>query len=210
MKKYFPLSSSFKYNLIIVGAMSVSMMDFCASNAYAENKKTVDILPAVIADDNAQGQNYVLGDMTHKIIRLTPDKSELIHLNSPAGSIIVGNPAHINVIADSSTTLVIIPRTPGATHFTVLGKTGDVIMQRQVIVASPKENYIRIRKTCADDAKDCEKTSVFYCPDMCHEIELNKTIKSKKANKATGAASAQSGDSGASTTPPPEPAEPPP
>jgi len=209
MKKLFPLSPSFKYSLTI-SALAVGMIGFCASSARAENKKVIDILPAVSAADGVQSS--IPKDTTHAIIRLTPDKSEMIRLDKPAGSIIVGNPAHINVIADSSTTLVIIPRTPGATHFTVLGKTGEIVMQRQVIVASPKEDYIRIRKTCAEDAEDCEKTSVFYCPDMCHEIELNKTIKSKKANNnSTGAASDQNANnSGSSATPPPEPTEPPP
>ncbi|MBK7361953.1 MAG: hypothetical protein IPJ01_06550 [Micavibrio sp.] len=45
-------------------------------------------------------------------------------------------------------------------------------MQRHVIVASPKEKYVRIRKSCAS-SKGCQPTQVYYCPDMCHEIILN-------------------------------------
>lgn len=110
-------------------------------------------------------------ETTHSILRLTPDKSELIRLEVPAKSIIIGNPAHINIIADSPTTLVIVPRTPGATHFTILGSNGEIIMQRHVIVASPKEDYLKIKRTCTED--NCQETSVFYCPDMCHEIKLD-------------------------------------
>ena len=43
-------------------------------------------------------------------------------------------------------------------------------MQRHVIVASPKQDYVRIKRTCQDE--ECQSTSVFYCPDMCHEIGL--------------------------------------
>lgn len=135
---------------------------------------------------------------THSIVRLTPDKSELVRLDEPATSIIVGNPKHVNVIADSSQTLVVIPRIPGATHFTVLGKQGQVIMQRHVIVASPKEDYVRIKRTCSGDDDDCAKTSVFYCPDMCHEIALE--------NESDDAPAAASGDAnnnaGGSDAPP--------
>lgn len=135
--------------------------------AHADSK-VVDILPPITHANTINVED--IGEATHPIIRLTPDKSELIRLSESATSIIIGNPAHINVIADSAKLLVIVPRSPGATHFTILGKNGQVIMQRHVIVASPKKDYLRIIRTCAEDAENCQKTSVFYCPDMCHEI----------------------------------------
>jgi len=140
------------------------------SSVFAEQANTVDILPPVTHE---KAHDATPNSTTHSTIKITPDKSELIHLNQPAGSIIVGNPQHINVIADSAKTLVIVPRTPGATHFTVLGTNGTVIMQRHVIVAAPHEDYMRIKRTCTDD--DCAPTSVFYCPegDMCNQIGLN-------------------------------------
>ncbi|NCC21508.1 MAG: hypothetical protein EOM26_03490 [Alphaproteobacteria bacterium] len=121
---------------------------------------------------------------THPPLRLTPDKSELVRLNADAASIIVGNPAHANVLLDSTRLLVVVPRTPGATHFTVLDAQGQVIMQRHVIVASPKERYIRLRRTCSMGGENCAQTSVYYCPDMCHEIALTE-----------GAGEAQTADS---------------
>ncbi len=208
MKKIFPLSLNFKYSLTI-STIAVGILGLSALNVKAEDKKTVDILPAVSAANNTN--NDIPEETTHSIIRLTPDKSELIRLEQPAGSIIIGNPAHINIIADSSTTLVIVPRNPGATHFTVLGKTGELIMQRHVIVASPKEDYIRIRKTCSGNDEDCQKTSVFYCPDMCHEIELSQDDGNKGSGKSSGASASQ-GKNGNDAVPqaPPEPVEPPP
>ncbi len=127
-------------------------------------------------------------DTTHPILRLTPDKSELIRLEEESASIIIGNPLHINVIADSSKLLVIIPRSPGATHFTVLGKKGQVIMQRHVIVASPAKDYVRVKRTCAGN-EDCQPTSVFYCPDMCHPIGIEDQGSSKTDNADGGGGS---------------------
>ena len=131
----------------------------------------VDILPPIL---EAEDSDLVSADqVTHAAIRLTPDKSELVRLEEEAGSIIIGNPIHINIIADSSKTIVVVPRVPGATHFTILGKKGQVLMQRHVIVASPKKDYIRVKRTCTEDAGEgCQSTSVFYCPDMCHEIGI--------------------------------------
>ena len=101
-----------------------------------------------------------------------PDKSELVPLDGDATSVVVGNPAHIGVMLDTPRLAVVIPRTAGATYFTVLGKDGNVIMQRHVIVAAPKKNYVRVRRSCgnAPAGTACQPTSVYFCPDMCHEI----------------------------------------
>lgn len=153
--------------------LSLFCVLFLSSYAFAVHAEdgVVDILPTMVEADST---DLVPADTaTHPAIRMTPDKSELIKLEIDAATVVVGNPAHINVIADSSKTLVLVPRLPGATYVTVLGKKGQVIMQRHVIVASPQKDYIRVKRTCTDDAgKGCQQTSVFYCPDMCHEIAV--------------------------------------
>ena len=105
-------------------------------------------------------------------LKLTPDKSELVRLNTEAASVIVGNPEHITVLLDTPKLAVVVPRKAGATYFTVLDKDQNVIMQRHVIVSSPQKNYVRIRRSCAAAPQDtpCQPTSVYFCPDMCHEI----------------------------------------
>ncbi len=150
------------------------------SFATAEDQ-VIDILPPATQTTEVVD---VVGT-THAPVRLTPDKSELIRLEQDAGSIIIGNPLHINVIADSSKTLVIVPRSPGATHFTILGKNGDVIMQRHVIVASPKQDYVRVKRACREDAENCQRTRVFYCPDMCHEIGLAQQGESSGSDSSS-------------------------
>ncbi len=151
------------YNLALL--ICSGFILFSSAQALAEDN-VIDILPPtakVTEVEEVEGT-------THAPVRITPDKSELIRLDTDIASVIIGNPLHVNVIADSSRTLVIVPRSPGATHFTVLGKKGDIIMQRHVIVASPKKDYVRIKRVCREDSEGCLNTSVFYCPDMCHEI----------------------------------------
>lgn len=139
-----------------------------AQETVSENT-VVDILPAKSVLNAPEMINET--DTTHATLNLTPDKSELIRLKDDAASVIVGNPAHLSVLAESSKLLVFIPRMAGATYVTVLAADGSVIMQRHVIVASPKEKYIRIRSSCAaSDDKNCQATQVYYCPDMCHAI----------------------------------------
>ena len=181
---------------LVMAAVAFTLLVGTPNSAFADDKKVVDILPVVSAADDAHAA--MPEDTTHSLLRITPDKSELIRLEREAGSIIIGNPRHIYVLAESSTTLVVVPRAPGATHFTVLSKKGEVLMQRHVIVASPKEDYIRVKKVCLDETVQCQKTNVYYCPDMCHEIGQDLVDNAETLEDSAG--SDESGDGGNSSS----------
>lgn len=154
----------------LVVTICVLMMSFSFSAHAEESGNVVDIISAKSPEAEAVDE----GAHTHPPIRLTPDKSEIVTLSREAASIIVGNPNHLGVMADSSRRLVLVPRAPGASFFTVLDKEGGVIMQRHAIIASPKKKYVRVRRACAASTdENCQETRVFYCPDMCHEIVMN-------------------------------------
>jgi len=151
--------------------------------------ETVDILPA----KSLAGTDYKASDeeSTHPMIRLTPDKSQIVRLDGKAATIIVGNPAHLNVLADSQETLVLVPRAPGASYFTVLDDASNIIMQRHVIIASPKKKYVRIRRSCAGSEESCQATQIYYCPDMCHEVLVNSDAE---APETEGMSAGQGGE----------------
>lgn len=112
------------------------------------------------------------------VMRLTPDKSEMIELSQEAASVVVGNPTHINVVLDTPTKIIVVPRASGSSHFSVIGRDGNIIMQRHAVVGAPKtqgENkYVRIRRSCgASSNSNCQETSVYFCPDSCHEVQEN-------------------------------------
>lgn len=108
---------------------------------------------------------------THPPLRLTPDKSEILTVDEEVQRVIIGNDVHLNILLDSSKRLIMVPRAPGATHFTLLGADGKIIMQRHAIVASPKENYVRVRSPCRGEG-ECMPVRVYYCPGLCHEVGI--------------------------------------
>ncbi len=124
--------------------------------------------------DTAHEYTVAPGEETHPPVRLTPDRTEMIALDDDASNIIIGNPAHVNIMLSNSRNLLLAPRQPGATQFTVLNAKGKVIMRRHVIVSGPKENYVRIRRTCAGAGAGagCQPTTVYYCPDICHDVQM--------------------------------------
>lgn len=78
-------------------------------------------------------------------------------------------------------------------------------MQRHVIVASPKEKYMRIRRSCAGSDDDtCQSTSVFYCPDMCHEIIMGSEEADSNAGALVEGGNTNTNEADALTSPPAE------
>ncbi|MAS87624.1 MAG: hypothetical protein CMH30_06575 [Micavibrio sp.] len=105
-------------------------------------------------------------------IRLSGDETQLIRLDRDAASVIVANPLYANVLVDTPRHLVVIPRQPGTTMFTVLDMQGDVIQQDRIIVGAKKKNYVTIRRACsnAGENADCKPVSQYYCTDGCYEV----------------------------------------
>jgi len=159
-----------KHLIQTVFAAALVMSVLSPAIARAQN---ADPLPPQAAESAATTE-YELSpdDDTHPMLRLTPDKSDIVRLDADASSVIVGNPTHLSVLLDNARTLVLVPRDPGATRFTILDKSGRIVMQRHVIVASPKQDYVRIRRSCAGVQGNCQPVSVYYCPDMCHQVNI--------------------------------------
>ncbi len=105
-------------------------------------------------------------------LRVSLDKPEIIRLDRDAVNVIVGSNENLRVVPDTNRNLVLIAKKPGSTYFRALDADGKVIMQRHVIIGSPSKNYIRIRRACANGAQGCKQYSVYYCPDMCHEVNV--------------------------------------
>ena len=157
------------------------------STAHAQDTapvSPVDIMPAKSV--KTETPTYNESNDTHPPLKISPDKSELVRLDKDAGSIIIGSPSHLSVLADSAKTLVLVPQIPGATYVTILDKQGNVLMQRHVIIASPQKKYVRIRKPCIGDAEGCEPTQVYYCPDMCHKVNVAQEASQSENSDAEG------------------------
>lgn len=134
--------------------------------------KNIDIIPS--SSEVVEKYQIDEENPTHPALNISPDKSTLIHLPEKAATVIAGNPNHLSILPATGDGLILVGRMPGATYFTVLNNKNEIIMQRHVIIAGPKEKYVRIRKSCAaSDDEGCQPTQVYYCPDTCHEIILN-------------------------------------
>lgn len=145
----------------------------------------------------------VTGEVAEDLpLKITPDKPEVVHLTRDAVNVVVGSEEHLRVVPDTNRTLIIIPKKPGATFFKALDNDGNVIMQRHVIIAAPQKKYIRIRRACADGDASCKGFSVYYCPDMCHEVSV---VQDASATESPVAPTEASSSGTEASAPPTEP-----
>ncbi len=102
-------------------------------------------------------------------IYLTDNEDKVVRLDQDAASVIVNNPDHASVLLDSPRVMIIMPRAPGATSFSVLDANGNTIMHKDVIVTNRKRQYVRIQRVC-NGSSGCTPTSYYYCPNGCYQV----------------------------------------
>lgn len=121
-------------------------------------------------------------------LRLTSNKDQIIRLDRDAASVIVNNPEHASVMLDSPRLLIVMPRLPGTTSFSVLDNQGEIILQKDVIVSNVQRQYVRIRRMCASSDASCVPAAYYYCPDGCYEVSPVTTQGGPVPPPATAAA----------------------
>lgn len=134
----------------------------------------LDSLERLVNTDGSASKNASPAEQAGDtgILRLTPDKTHILRLDQDAASVIVANPEHANVMLDSPRLLIIMPRQPGTTSFTVLNARGENILEKTVIISAVQQDkkYVRIRRMCAGGDTTCIPSAYYYCPDGCYEV----------------------------------------
>lgn len=103
-------------------------------------------------------------------IYLVPGKSKVINLERDGSSVIVVDTRFVNVFLDSPRTAVLVPRVTGATEFSVLDASGNIILNKTVMVSSETDKrYVRIHRICGT-AADCRQQTLYYCEDNCVDV----------------------------------------
>lgn len=144
---------------------------FVPSSAHAQSfENDMAFPPQAVSSAN---ERLVPQKTTHPPLHMTPDQSMILEFDKPIGRIILPHAQHINILRDAEKRAVVIPHAPGTTYFIILDTNGETLMKRHVIVASPKQNYLRIRRNCNGGSRNCEQTSVYWCPNMCHQMHIS-------------------------------------
>ena len=151
-----------------VAAAALFVLAACGPGLQAKAQSSDSgLMPATTVSVDGQLSS---AEETHPPLRLTPDRSEILNMDENVERVIIGNEEHLNILMDTQKRLILVPRIPGATFFTLLGANGKVLMQRHAIIAAPEQKYLRIRQPCVKG--NCQPVRMYYCPDMCHEVGI--------------------------------------
>lgn len=120
---------------------------------------------------------------------ISPDSPRIVHLSEDASSVIVGNPEHASVAMDNPRLLLITAKRPGMTGLTVLGKNGQVILQENLIINGPTQNFIRIKNACINGGDGCQPTRMFHCEKgaPCNNVIVSEpTVSGQGGGSSNG------------------------
>lgn len=168
-----------------------------SSNAAYSAEKMI-----AITDDASSGIDVVETSQSDDVIKMLPDRPMVLKLDADVANILIGNDLYLNIFPDSRRTLILMPLVPGATFFKALDDAGNTIVEKRVIVASPKEDYIRVRQACGSDDELCTFQSIYYCPDMCHNVYDYSNNERINQNEKIRAKDDEDKDSGGNNNPP--------
>lgn len=148
------------------------------------------ILAAAIAGGSIQA-----GYAASRDIEVLIDQATMLRLEHPAAEIVVGNPSIADVSVQSGDTLVLTGKSFGETNLIVIGKKGDVLINRRVVVQEPKEGYVTvyrgIKRETLHCAPNCEAPLVIgdtpsYFDPLSKEVRTKQTISQDSAEGQAG------------------------
>lgn len=151
-------SKTLLFGLVLASVVTFSQASFAGEKMIA------------ITDDASTGFEVVETIADSDVIKMQTERPVVVKLEEDVANILIGNDLYLNIFPDSRRTLILMPLNPGATFFRALDADGNTIIEKRVIVASPKQNYIRVRQACGGDDELCSFQSIYYCPDMCHNV----------------------------------------
>ncbi|MCQ0987178.1 pilus assembly protein N-terminal domain-containing protein [Jiella marina] len=121
--------------------------------------RLVSLLPltfALLAASTATQGAQAAGSM----IEVEMDHAKVIELDTDASTVIVGNPAIVDVQVLSSNRLVLTGQSSGITNLLILGQDGKPVIDEQVIVQTFEGSTVRVYRQAARTTYACAPNCV--------------------------------------------------
>lgn len=90
-----------------------------------------------------------------QIFRVMLDEARLLRLDTPAQTLIIGNPAIADAVVNDGKTIVITGKSFGTTNFIAIDKTGKVIAEKQLQVQQPESSILTVQRGAETESYSC-------------------------------------------------------
>ncbi len=159
-----------KLNKFFFIAATISVLSFTATPAISGESFSSNDGQVLYANDaNATALIADKNALISEPLTLRQNMIEIITLNSDIGTIMVSDPAPVELIVENSRRVVLRPAQPGVTNITIIDKAGQVVYKREVVVTQRGENYVRLTRYCSENG--CVNEDIYFCPDGCYEVK---------------------------------------
>lgn len=99
-------------------------------------------------------------------IKVYMDHARILKLDRPVDKVIIGNSSVADVTVADPTTIVLTGKAFGTTNLVILGKNGQAIVDKDVLVSIDEENTVRVYRQA--------ERSVLSCSPFC-EVHADTT-----------------------------------
>lgn len=122
------------------------------------------------------------------MLKMSTSRSVLIELPEDAKTVVVANPTHLTALLDNPRLMILVPGEPGTTSLTVLGRKGDVIYDRDVVISAIGPSQVRITKSCAAAGAQggCAPTTILDCTDGCVTVSAPPAVAAPQDGSIQG------------------------
>lgn len=164
--------------------LAVSAICLCltASNpaVSSDNVRSPDGKHYFYSDDNNSADlSHVIeesGALVYPPLTLRQNMVEVLSFQDDVGSILMSNPAPVEMIVENSRRVMLRPAQPGVTTLTVINKAGQIIYKRDIVVTQRGENYVRVTRFCSEQR--CDEEDFFFCPNGCYGVKSDRDTAS--------------------------------
>src|SRR5712672_681412 len=88
-------------------------------------------------------------------IGVNVDQAKLVKLPAKVATIVVGNPLIADVTLQSGGIVVVTGKGYGATNFIAMDRSGDVLVDRQIMVEGPTERLVTVYRGVERESYSC-------------------------------------------------------
>jgi len=88
-------------------------------------------------------------------IAVTVDQAKLVKLPPKVATIVVGNPLIADVTLQGGGVVVVTGKGYGATNFIAMDRSGDVLVDRQIMVEGPTERLVTVYRGVERESYSC-------------------------------------------------------
>ena len=145
----------------------------------------------------AEGNLPAIGTDAYPAYRVVLNKIEFLRLDRPARTIVISDPAVIDISLETSRFGILQGLTVGESAFVVLDGQGEEIFAANVVVVPEAERHVTVTRDCVAATQGCAVEEEYSCGPRCVRVANPAAVESANATNPNAGNANDQGAGGA-------------